>query len=177
MTNGGANLISTNMVKQLQAINLLVTDVDNPNDCEYLAESIYAWGTGVTAGNAQKRKQQYSPYLLYLWIEPRRCPLDPADAGELATSSLCYYLRGLDPALFSDDERNIVNAVCVTWGDAQRDITDEDLAQRANIRAGAIQVVSASTIANLTLEDRVTVVQTTYAAEAKFNQTITIQTA
>lgn len=45
-TNGKANLISTNMVGQLQAINQIVTDVGDPAGCEYLSESIYAWGTG-----------------------------------------------------------------------------------------------------------------------------------
>lgn len=172
-TNGGANLVSTNMVDQLQAISLIVTDVGNTDDCEYLSESIFAWGAGVTSGH---NADDHSPYLLYLWIEPRRCPAKLTD-DELATNALCYAARGLDPGELTQTEQNFVNALCVTWGDAQRNISNEELASRADIRTGAIQAVSVSTIANLTLEDGVTVEETIYAVEAKYNQSITIYTA
>jgi len=174
---GGANLVSTKMVGQLQAINQIVTDVGNPDDCEFLSESIYAWGTGVTAGNkANREDDEHTPYLLYLWVEPRRCPLN-STFDELATSLLCNYARESSPENISQTETNQVNALCVVWGNARRGITEEDLALRSRIRTGAIQAVFVSTLANLTLEDGVTVVETKYAVEAKYNQTITIQTA
>lgn len=175
---GSINLTTTNMVSQLQAINQIVTNVGNKNDCQYLGDSVYAWGTGVTAGNkADDAHDAHTPYLLYLWLGPTgRCPLD-SEEGELFTSILCDYFKELDPGNLTQTDTNQVTVLCTVWGDSRRNITDDELATRAEIRTGAIQVVSASNVANLTLADGVTVVNATYLVEAKFNQTITVQTA
>jgi hypothetical protein len=174
-TNGGANLVSTKMVDQLQAINLLVDEVGNVDDCEYLSESLYAWGAGVTAGNkAKEEDDEFYPYLLYLGLEPKRCPVGNSTEEGLSTSILCSSLLAIEN--LTQTQETYVNALCVVWTDAHRNITDDELASRANIRTGAIQDVSVSTVANLTNENGV-VRPANYTTEAKYNQTISIQTA
>jgi hypothetical protein len=163
------------MVDQLQAINLLVDEVGNLDDCEYLAESVYAWGAGVTAGNkAKEEDDEFVPYLLYLWLEPKRCPVGNSTEDELVTSFFCTTLLAIEN--LTQTQETLVNALCIVWTDANRNITDGELASRANIRTGAIQDVFVSTVANLTDENGV-VRPANYVAEAKYNQTITIQTA
>lgn len=163
------------MVDQLQAINLLVNEVDNIDDCEYLTESVYAWGAGVTAGNkAKKEDDEFYPYLLYLWLEPKRCPVGNTTEDELITSFFCSSLLAIEN--LTQTQETYVNALCIVWTDANRSITDDELASRANIRTGAIQDVSISTVANLTNENGV-VRPANYTTEAKYNQTISIQTA
>lgn len=175
-TNGGANLVATKMVDQLQAISLTVQEVGNVDDCNYLTESVYAWGSGVTAGNkANERDDETTPYLLYLWMEPRRCPFGNGTNETLETSLFCSLLLGIDN--LTQSEMNIVDSICVVWTDAVRSITDDELASRAKIRSGAIQDVFVKTKANLTLEDGTVQNNVTYATEAKYNQTITVRTA
>jgi hypothetical protein len=48
--NGGANVVSTNMVAQLQANNLQFTRVDE-EECQFYLESLFAWMTGTVTGN------------------------------------------------------------------------------------------------------------------------------
>jgi hypothetical protein len=55
--NGGANVVSTNMVAQLQANNLNFTQVD-PEGCQFYFESLMAWITGIATGS-----QVNSPYV------------------------------------------------------------------------------------------------------------------
>lgn len=180
--NGNANLISINMVNQLQAINQIVTEVGDPNGCEYLTESIYAWATGIVAGNhANLDKNEYTPYVLYLWLEPRRCPFRLADGNlteedETVTSALCSVFSSLDPDLLTEQESNIIKTVCSVWGAGGKNVTDEELASKADIRIGAIQDVAFSSLGNLTLVNG-TVNETIYSVDAKFNISTSVGTA
>lgn len=174
--NGGANIVSITMVDQLQAINLLVTEVNNTDECEYLTESVYAWGAGITAGNKAK-DDNASPYLLYLYLEPRRCPAGSTLNETLITSIWCSILLDLDynDGLTQQDE-NLINAACAVWTNATREISDAELAERGNIRIGAIQDVNVSDVAPLTLQNG-TVIEEIYRTAAKYNHTVTISTA
>jgi class 3 adenylate cyclase len=180
--NGNANLISVNMVNQLQAINQIVTEVGNPDGCDFLTTSIYAWATGIVAGNhANLDNNEYTPYVLYLWMEPRRCPFslvngNLTESDETATSVLCSLFESIDPDLLTEQEANIIKTVCTVWGNGEQNATSEELASKAGIRVGAIQDVYFSTLGNLTLEDG-TVNETIYSVAAKFNQTTTVGTA
>lgn len=135
------------------------------------------------AGNrANLDKDEYTPYLLYLWLEPRRCPFNLTSGNltnteEAETSLFCNILLNLDFDLLTEDEETIINSVCVVWGNGQQNSTNEELSSKAAIRSGAIQQVSLSTLGNLTLADGVTVEETIYSVDARYNQTTTIRTA
>ena len=134
------------------------------------------------AGNhANLDSNEYTPYVLYLWTEPRRCPFRLADGNltesdETVTSVLCSLLTSIDPDLVTEQDANIIKTVCSVWGDGEQDATNQELASKAGIRPGAIQDVYFSTLGNLTLEDG-TVNETIYSVSAKFNQTTTVSTA
>lgn len=61
--NGGANVVSTNMVAQLQANNLQFRQVD-AEGCQFYSETLFTWITGtVTGSQVNGYRTQTSPYV------------------------------------------------------------------------------------------------------------------
>jgi hypothetical protein len=91
------------------------------------------------------------------------------DPNESLTSLACDYYQ-FSSNLTSDP-------VCQIWGNTTTATTNDELASRAGIRAGAILVESsASAPGNYTLEDGVTLIKTTFSVVAKFNEAGAVST-
>lgn len=114
---------------------------------------------------------------MYLWIEPWRCE-NPENSvvNESVTSALCSDWQSLDPDNLTEDDEKTIEYFCQVWGNATTNTTNEELASRAGIRMGAIQVISDSMLGNFTLEDGVTQIETNFTVVAKFDQTGTVVT-
>lgn len=112
---------------------------------------------------------------MYLWIEPWRCINSSLleDPNESVTSALCGYFRSRS----TEDTENIIENICQVWGNTTSNTTNEELASRAGIRMGAIQVISESMPGNITLGDGVTQRGTNFTVVAKFNEAGTVTTA
>ena len=180
--NGGTNVVTTNMVALLQANNLDANTVGDPDMCEFFSSTVRAWLSGITAGTASSlTSDDPELYLMFLWIEPEeRCGLGASliYPDGLVTLSACEdFILNLDLNGMSQDEKERLLQRCAVWGNATKDITYDELASRADIRPGAIQRQSLFTVANLTLQDGVTQVETTYAVRALFNQSTTVHAA
>lgn len=115
---------------------------------------------------------------MYLWIEPSRCINSSVsvDPNESVTSALCGYYRSLNPIGLTEDAENSIDNICQVWGNTTINTTNEELASRAGIRVGAIQVLSESMPGNITLEDGVTQIETNFSVVAKFNEAGTVTT-
>ena len=115
---------------------------------------------------------------MYLWIEPWRCEnLENSVVNESVTSALCSYWQSLDNLYnLTEDAEKTIEYFCQVWGNTTTNTTNEELASRAGIRMGAIQVISDSMPGNFTLEDGVTQIETNFMVVAKFDQTGTVVT-
>lgn len=110
---------------------------------------------------------------MYLWVVPSRCQNTSLYIDEPVTSLLCEKWQSFDN--LTEDAKDKVDYFCQVWGNTTTNTTNEELALRADIRPGAIQVLSESMLGNVTLENGVTQ-ETNFTVVAKFNEDGTIVT-
>jgi hypothetical protein len=175
--NGVMNPLATEMVKQLQATNLLVT-ADNSGNCDFLVNSVEAWIDSFASRNKELICSDAN-FLASLAIGPVRC-VDEFKASDFnAGKAAPYYFNIWDCESL---EQMSTQKVDCSAGEymvfSLTNATDmESMADALELRIGALQTTSSDTVVqSLELEDGSTS-DTVYQVAATFNETFSIQTA
>ena len=175
-TNGGTNLVSVEMTKQLQAINLEFRNATDEEECSFFLQSQLAWVVGITGGARPSASLDSSLFLLNLYVEPLRCDeFFPLYDGS-ATNSFCNYFdvdRSSQNVIPYEAER--IAVLCDVWRLTNSTSTVPELAALANLRTGAIsfQVESSDGF----LITKYGNVSTTFQVTATYNHTYSIDPA
>jgi hypothetical protein len=176
---GVTNSVATEMVKQLQATNLLVT-VENSENCDFLVNSVEAWIGSFDSRDKELIASGASNFVVSLAIRPARCfedfediaaaPYFPYSVGIWDYETLEY--MSTHNTGFSSGEY-IVFSLTNTF-----DASDlESMANGLNLRIGALQTeYSDNVVQSLELEDG-SASDTLYQVAATFNQSFSIQTS
>lgn len=138
--NGGTNTLASSMTKQLQATNL-ITPGSDASTCTFLEKSVLSWLAGTSGMKGTMGKRQTQTYVMYLQLLPVRCPFQGEDG--VATSYFCSE-EFRSNASMTKNER--LDDLCQVWGRTSENTTITELADLANIRTGAIETYSESSI-------------------------------
>lgn len=181
--NGGANIVSSEMVQQLQATNMLA--VDNEIDtCEFLQDSVYSWMASSVGSRTIDSTSDV--YVLSLQVLPVRCDWQRNNSFITTTACEDKNLEACEPtptddiAVFRgwedwDCNHPTVNYACQVWGNTDNTTTTDELADRANIRPGVILTYSDSKNWFLTVDGDRT--WTEFSVTAVYNEDRSVQNA
>jgi hypothetical protein len=165
--NGGANMVSYNMVENLQQTNIMLPKADDPDACAFFLSSVASWVIA-TAGLCSNNMGQSCPYLLWLEVLPARCNLLGDDG--IITANVCN-------AMFQDQQNiSVPSEMCAVWSQTQANSTIYELAELAGIRPGVITIEENSAEGNLTYSNG-TATMETFSVTAMFNQNLTVRSS
>ena len=164
--NGGTNRVSTEMTKQLQAINLEFSNATDEEECNYFLESLYSWVIGVTRGPNSNLYRGPDAYLLHSFVEPLRCNNSRSLYDGFVGNSLC---RNWSSTLKNSEELpEEVKSICTVWNMTTINSTSSFLAKNLDIRTGSVGVYSESSEGFLITENGN--ISTTFRVVATFNE-------
>jgi len=160
------NDVAYQMTDQLQAINLVASDVSF-DTCEFLLQSTKAWMTGVVSAT---HTEEDGPYLLTLDMQPYRCAFNGTNFTNVRICQI--FERFLD-----DDQAQ--SGHCAFWSEFSDNTESSiEIAEASGIREGSIVEISRSDESLLTVTqfDGNTVGQiTSFSVTTRFDQTFSIE--
>ena len=171
---GVTNPVATEMVKQLQATNVLVT-VENSTDCDFLVSSVEAWIDSFAYRNQELIASGDDNFVVSLAIRPARC------VGKFEDLDVAPYFVGnetLQDMSTQDTDFSPGEYIVFSLTNTSDPSDLESMANDLDLRIGALQTeYSDDVVQSLKLEDESVSNNTVYQVVATFNQTFVIETS
>ena len=167
------NPVTKEMTEQLQATNLVASDLSDNETCPFLQDSVSSWVSTMTQTYYEEEEFD-DPFLLSLVVKPFRCNLN-------ASVSANVWACGRSKVGEDEDGENL-EAACHSWAMMnETDATAEDFATTQGVRRGSITSFWQSNVGNLTTANEDTGSTLTETVEfsvlAMFDQTAMIEIA
>ena len=169
---GVTNPVTTDMIEQLQATNILATN-ETDEACRFFADSVHAWVDSWDGWNKPLITSESTEFLVSLAIHPSRC------IDELQNwSNSSYEVLAVEcDELKSELNIEVRSGTCIYIGlQGTGGVTLQQQAASLDLRSGSIQSVGHETV-HLPMEyrDRTTAVSP-FRVVANFNHTYSLET-
>ena len=143
-TNGGTNRVGEEMAKQLQMTTDTFQNASSPEECAFVHDSLVSWVLGITPGTKLEARQSSNNddgvFVLMARVDqPTGCLSFLQDYNGVLTSYVCEAYA--DDLATKDNDRGVdrLRDRCNVWLNTTDLTTNEELAESAGIRTGAIE--------------------------------------
>lgn len=165
--NGVANSVASDMVKQLQGTNTMIS-IEHSSSCDFLVNSVASWINSMSPRDKTQVTTRTDDFILALGIQPSRCieEFESLDIPGLAFMEVpCMTL--VDFQMEVDNYGDCI--VGVIRG--TEELTLRSLSDHFNLRIGSITTVSSVQATKMMTLENGSSFLATFAVSAHFNQT------